>query len=122
MQNHFKISSLGLEIYKNDLPGVTWNKAQRFIEQLNDRWRLPTLQELAFIKKLRDIEVLRFPEKYFDFQDSYYWSNKEGEVTSTRTQGKDGRSIHAYFFDMAEGTSSHNKKSYDLRVRLVRDI
>lgn len=84
---------------------------------------MPTLKELALIKTLRDLGGIgKFPAKYSDFTDSYYWSNEEGEITSTRTIGKDQRSIHAYYFDMAEGTSSHNKKSYDLRVRFVRDI
>ena len=123
MNNHIKISGLGIEIYKNDIPGVRWNKAQSFIELLGDGWRLPSLKELALIKTLRDIGGIgKFPIKYSDFSDSYYWSNEEGEATSTRTQGKDGRSNYAYYFDMAEGTSSHNKKSYDLRVRFVRDI
>jgi hypothetical protein len=123
MHDHIKISGLGIEIYKNDIPGVRWYKAQSFINDLGNGWRLPSLKELALIKTLRDLGGIgRFPVKYSDFSDSYYWSNEEGEVTSTRTQGKDGRSNYSYFFDMAEGTSSHNKKSYDLRVRLVRDI
>jgi hypothetical protein len=123
MHDHIKISGLGIEIYKNDIPGVRWNKAQSFIELLGDGWRLPSLKELALIKTLRDLGGIgRFPVKYSDFSDSYYWSGQEGEATTIRTQDKDGRSNYAYFFDMAEGTSSHNKKSYDLRVRFVRDI
>ena len=125
MHDHIKISGLGIEIYKNDIPGVRWNKAQSFIELLGDGWRLPSLKELALIKTLRDLGGIgKFPAKYSDFSDSdsYYWSNEEGEIYNTRILGKDGRSNYAYFFDMAEGTSSHNKKSYDLRVRFVRDI
>jgi hypothetical protein len=123
MHDHIKISGLGIEIYKNDIPGVRWYKAQSFINDLGNGWRLPSLKELALIKTLRDLGGIgRFPTEYSDFSDSYYWSNEEGEVTSIRTQGKDGKSNYAYFFDMSEGTSSHNKKSYDLRVRFVRDI
>ena len=123
MNNPIKISGFGIEIYKNDIPGVRWNKAQSFIELLGDGWRLPTLKELALIKTLRDIGGIgRFPVKYSDFSDSYYWSGQEGDATARRRQDKDGRSNYAYYFDMAEGTSSHNKKSYDLRVRFVRDI
>ena len=123
MNDHIKISGLGIEIYKNDIPGVRWNKAQSFIELLGDGWRLPTLKELALIKSIRDIGGIgRFPVEYSDFSDSYYWSGQEGEATTIRTQGKDGRSNYAYFFDMDKGTSSHNKKSYDLRARFVRDI
>jgi hypothetical protein len=123
MHDHIKISGLGIEIYKNDIPGVRWYKAQSFINDLGNGWRLPTLKELALIKTLRDLGGIgRFPAKYSDFSDSYYWSNEEGEATSTRTQGEDGRSNYAYYFDMDMGTSSHNRKSYDLRVRFVRDI
>jgi hypothetical protein len=123
MNDHIRISGFGIEIYKNDIPGVRWYKAQSFINDLGNGWRLPTLKELALIKTLRDLGGIgRFPAKYSDFSDSYYWSGQEGEATTIRTQDKDGRSNYAYFFDMAEGTSSHNKKSYDLRVRFVRDI
>ena len=123
MHDHIKISGLGIEIYKNDIPGVRWYKAQSFINDLGNGWRLPTLKELALIKTLRDLGGIgRFPAKYSDFSHSYYWSNEEGEATTIKTQGKDGRSNYAYFFDMAKGTSSNNKKSYDLRVRFVRDI
>jgi len=123
MHDHIKISGLGIEIYKNDIPGVRWYKAQSFINDLGNGWRLPSLKELALIKTLRDLGGIgRFPTEYSDFSDSYYWSSEEGKVTSIRTQGKDGGSNYAYFFDMAEGTSSHNKKSYDLRARFVRDI
>jgi hypothetical protein len=123
MSEHIKISGMGIEIYKNDIPGVRWNKAQSFAQLLGDGWRLPTLEELALIRSIRNIgDIGRFPVEYSDFSDSYYWSNKEGEATSVKTQGKDGKSNYAYFFDMAEGTSSHNKKSYDLRARFVRDI
>lgn len=123
MQDHIKISGFGIEIYKNDIPGVRWNKAQSFIELLGDGWRLPSLKELALIKTLRDIGGIgKFPIKYSDFSDSYYWSGEEGEANTIRTQAKEGSSNYAYYFDMAEGTSSHNKKSYDLRVRFVRDI
>lgn len=128
MHDHIKISGLGIEIYKNDIPGVRWNKAQSFIELLGDGWRLPSLKELALIKTLRDLGGIgRFPAKYSDFSDSrmkYYWSNEEREETTTtiKTQGIDGRSRYAYFFDMDEGTSGRTEKSYDLRVRFVRDI
>ena len=123
MHDHIKISGLGIEIYKNDIPGVRWYKAQSFINDLGNGWRLPSLKELALIKTLRDLGGIgRFPLEYSDFSDSYYWSSEEGKVTSIRTQGKDGGSNYAYFFDMDQGTSSHNKKSYDLRVRFVRDI
>ena len=123
MHDHIKISGLGIEIYKNDIPGVMWNKAQSFAELLGDGWRLPTLKELALIKSIRDIGGIgRFPVEYSDFYDSYYWSGQEGEANTIRTQAKDGSSNYAYFFDMTTGISSHNKKSYDLRVRFVRDI
>jgi hypothetical protein len=123
MNDHIRISGFGIEIYKNDIPGVRWYKAQSFVELLGEGWRLPTLKELALIKTLRDLGGIgKFPLEYSDFSDSYYWSNEEGEVTSIRTQGKDGGSNYAYFFDMDQGTSSHNKKSYDLRARFVRDI
>ena len=123
MSDHIRISGLGIEIYKNDIPGVRWNKAQTFAEFLKDGWRLPTLKELALIKTLRDVGGIgRFPVEYSDFSDSYYWSGKEGEATTLRTQLKDGSSSYAYYFDVAKGISSHSKKAYDLRVRFVRDI
>jgi len=123
MSEHIKISGMGIEIYKNDIPGVRWNKARYFAQLLGDRWRLPTLEELALIRSIRDLGGIgRFPIEYSDFSDSYYWSNKEGEVITKKMMGNDGKSNYAYFFDMSEGTSSHNKKSYDLRARFVRDI
>jgi len=123
MSEHIKISGMGIEIYKNDIPGVRWNKAQSFAQLLGDGWRLPTLEELALIRSIRDIgDIGRFPVEYLDFSDSYYWSNEEREVTTKKMTGSDGKSSYAYFFDMDKGTSSHNKKSYDLRARFVRDI
>jgi hypothetical protein len=123
MSEHIKISGMGIEIYKNDIPGVRWNKAQSFAQLLGGGWRLPTLEELALIRSIRNIGGIgRFPAEYSDFSDSYYWSNKEGEVITKKMMGNDGKSSYAYFFDMSGGTSSHNKKSYDLRARFVRDI
>ncbi len=85
--------------------------------------RLPTLEELALIRSIRNIgDIGRFPVEYSDFSDSYYWSNEEREFTTKKMIGSGLKSTYAYFFDMAEGTSSHNKKSYELRARFVRDI
>ncbi len=123
MGEHIKISGMGIEIYKNDIPGVRWNKAQSFAQLLGDGWRLPTLEELALIRSIRNIgDIGRFPVEYSDFSDSYYWSNEEREFTTKKMIGSGLKSTYAYFFDMAEGTSSHNKKSYELRARFVRDI
>ena len=70
MNDHIRISGLGIEIYKNDIPGVRWNKAQSFIELLGDGWRLPTKDELNVMYKYKD--------KIGGFADYYYWSSTEG--------------------------------------------
>jgi hypothetical protein len=75
------------------------------------------------LKTLRDVGGIgRFPVEYSDFSDSFYWSGKEGEAATLKTQLKDGSSSYAYYFDVAKGISFHSKKAYDLRVRFVRDI
>ena len=123
MSEHIKISGFGIEIYKNDISGVVWDKAQSFAQLLGDGWRLPTLEELALIRSIRNIgDVGGFPVEYSDFSDSYYWSNEEVKATTKKMMGNDGKSKYAYFFDIDQGISSHNKKSYDLRARFVRDI
>lgn len=122
MNSTFKITGLNIELYPNDVESVTWKKANEFAYNIGDGWRLPTLIELKAIKTIRDIgSVGNFPV-YTSFDDSYYWSSIVGENTTKRLTGADGTSIYAYFFDMKNGISTHNKKSYDLRVRLVRDI
>lgn len=120
-KKNIKIPEIGIEIFSIDITEVNWKLANQIAKEMGEGWRLPSLAELRFMKGFRDNGICNFP-LYRDFDDAYYWSNKEGETRNSRTLDKDGRVLYAYFFDMLEGIESHNKKSYGLRTRLVRDI
>lgn len=119
----FKIQFLNIEVMGRDLPDkMTWKEAYNACK---DGWRLPTIEELMFFSLLHDLKIGMFlfmPKDDDIFYDGYYWSTKEHEETTKRTLGADGRSRYAWFVDLNDKIAKNNKKSYKLRVRLVKDI
>ena len=58
-----------LEIYPNDFPSaMEWTYAKEACEALGDGWRLPTIEELLFLRNQEDNDLC------WDF---YYWSSTE---------------------------------------------
>lgn len=112
----YKFNHLNILVMDNDLESkMTWKKAK---ESCKDGWRLPTIKELRFFALLHRVNsgMFLFNSKD-DYSDGYYWSSEENLESSKKTETK-----YAWFVDLNSGKESNNKKSYELRVRLVRDI
>ena len=104
-----------------DLPDkMEWKEAYKACQ---DGWRLPSIRELRFFSILHNLKAGMFIfNSEENFSDGYYWSSEEKKETLKSAIGADGSSRYAWFVDLNNGTESNNKKSYKLRVRLVRDI
>jgi len=122
MEPHIKITGLGIEIYNKDFVSMKWNKALDMALRLGNGWRLPTIEEMGIVRSIRDVGGIGNFPRYKEFDDYYYWTSREGETLNSRTTLADGSVAYAYFFDIGDGKFSHNKKSYELRVRYVRDL
>lgn len=60
---------LSFEIAANDLEEMTWDEARNYTLIIGDRWRLPTVEELAEMYRLHTKAVGKF-------QFKTYWSSK----------------------------------------------
>lgn len=94
--------TLKFEVYPEDLGKHTWEDAKKVCEELGDRWRLPTREELHLMWLNRDI--------IGGFINSYYWSSSEIFNNLAWSQ------------DFNFGSQDYNGKYGTYYVRPVRDV
>jgi len=63
-------NTTGKIAYFDDLGPMTWNEAMNIHEQLGERWRLPTLEELRLMYK----NIGKGADNRGEFTDELYWS------------------------------------------------
>ncbi len=92
-----------LEIVQFNFPKqMTWDDANIACAKLGDGWRLPTIEELKIIYKIKD--------RIDGFENSYPWSSTLDE----KGYGKD------YAFLLSGGESDTKAKTITAGVRAVR--
>jgi hypothetical protein len=97
-----KLKKINLEVMKTDLGEMTWDDANKACEKLGEGWRLPTIDELQKIYKLKN--------KIGGFKDDRYWSSTEGTNDNTK---------HKAF---GIGRTNPNDKNLINYVRAVRSL
>jgi len=97
-----KLKKINLEVMKTDLGEMTWDDANKACEKLGEGWRLPTIDELQKIYKLKN--------KIGGFKDDRYWSSTEGTNDNTK---------HKAF---GIGRTNPNDKNPINYVRAVRSL
>lgn len=92
-----------------------WDEAQQWCSELGEGWRLPTIQELSMIYRVRGdkdfIDGIFFadaPEMKYQY-DCLYWSGEEDDTNTSR----------AWYIRMYEGATGRSYKDCDLYVRAV---
>lgn len=96
--------------HRKDVGPMTWNEAIIIHEQLGERWRLPTLEELKHMYKT----IGQGATNSGEFADEFYWSATPYDVNQARlVRFQDGNSSYHY-----NSRGTHRK----FLVRAVRDF
>jgi len=93
---------LKFEVYPEDLGKHNWEAAKKVCEDLGDRWRLPTREELHLMWVHRDY--------IGGFAAAYYWSSSESGNN------------YAWYQSFNSGSQYNYGKNATLYVRAVRAL
>jgi len=107
---------INIEIYKKDLPDMTFNQAVGACKALGQGWRLPTIEELSEMYKLH-------LKGNGNFSRFIYWSQTEGSLNAVYVLNfGNGHGNGTPWFQYEDGRQDHDKDFYKYIVRPVRQI
>jgi hypothetical protein len=107
---------INIEIYKKDLPKMTFKEAVGACKALGQGWMLPTIEELSEMYKLHI-------QDKGSFSHFLYWSQTEGSENAVYVINfGNGEGDGTPFFQHENGRQNHDKDYFKYFVRPVRHM
>ncbi len=113
VKNHILDINYKLEIYPTNLPVMTYLEAVKYVKNIVDDWRIPTLEELKIMYKNKDTIGGFITTASGSGYPDWYWSS---------TEPRDFPS-HVWFVRFSDGYEDwHLKDNFRLSCRPVRSV